>query len=366
MFQQLYKNCVQTREKRQEDRRLEMLLQQKESRSQSFDLQRILLDSPVKPAKSSGQFKSSKYAAFHEIYGIEMRLQLSEWLREIPTKFDEWVVMPCPQGQRCLVVARGGKTTMYNKAGHYCTSFFSRFPGGCNNVIFNGSLQSYNQNNGFNSKRCDCTILDCIYVSALDSFYVLDILYYGVQSLLDCDAEFRFFWLRSKFSECDGVFGLVDSINNFKPFYLIDKYEMCQEKELTHVLQTYPIWPGNRPSLAGFLFYHKKSTYVCGVTPLVCWLFPFMVPEILHLAVNCVYKLPSNYTNAANYIEYFQTKWAKRKRHWNKKCQRISNESEGLVKIESNLVIEKQEQSLETMVPPCIELEMVDVENTLL
>lgn len=39
------------------------------------------------------------------------------------------------------------------------------------------------------------------------------------------------------------------------------------------------------PQVDGLLFYHKQTHYTPGSTPLVGWLRPYMVPEILGLAV---------------------------------------------------------------------------------
>lgn len=46
-------------------------------------------------------------------------------------------------------------------------------------------------------------------------------------------------------------------------------------------MMTYPQFEGNVPTLDGLLFYHKMAHYVSGETPLVGWLFPYMVHEVL-------------------------------------------------------------------------------------
>lgn len=43
----------------------------------------------------------------------------------------------------------------------------------------------------------------------------------------------------------------------------------------------YPAFEGHCPTLDGLLFYHKKAHYVGGETPLVGWLYPYMVPEVI-------------------------------------------------------------------------------------
>jgi len=54
---------------------------------------------------------------------------------------------------------------------------------------------------GRGSNETDWTILDCIYHEADDTYYALDLLAWKGFELFDCTAEFRLFFLRSKFSE---------------------------------------------------------------------------------------------------------------------------------------------------------------------
>lgn len=44
---------------------------------------------------------------------------------------------------------------------------------------------------------------------------------------------------------------------------------------------TLPLFKNDTPILDGLLFYHKFAHYTSGVTPLVGWLYPFMVNEVL-------------------------------------------------------------------------------------
>ena len=39
----------------------------------------------------------------------------------------------------------------------------------------------------------------------------------------------------------------------------------------------------------GLLFFHKRTHYICGRTPLVGWLQPYMLPEIIGVPVPDVY-----------------------------------------------------------------------------
>ena len=57
--------------------------------------------------------------------------------------------------------------------------------------------------------------------------------------------------------------------------------------------------------LDGLLFYHKLGFYTPNVTPLVGWLKPFMIPEILGMKIPEFYAKaqPVNYVNIKEYIK---------------------------------------------------------------
>ena len=44
-------------------------------------------------------------------------------------------------------------------------------------------------------------------------------------------------------------------------------------------------FPNETLELDGLMFYHKKTAYTTGETPLVGWLKPFMVPEVLGISI---------------------------------------------------------------------------------
>lgn len=56
----------------------------------------------------------------------------------------------------------------------------------------------------------------------------------------------------------------------------------------------------------GLLFYHHEASYTGGRTPLVGWLKPYMVPEVLNIPVAAEYLLtkPVKYRTLKLYIEY--------------------------------------------------------------
>ncbi|XP_052663071.1 snurportin-1 isoform X2 [Harpia harpyja] len=164
------------------------------------------------------------------------QLMLSEWLVDVPLDLEqEWVVVVCPVGKRALVVASRGTTAAYTKSGFCVNRFPSLLPGG-------------NRHNS-TSEKVYC-ILDCIYNEAKQTYYILDVMCWRGHPVYDCQTDFRFFWLSSKIQEEEGL-GEKSRIN----------------------------------PVDGLLFYHKQTHYTPGSTPLVGWLRPYMVPEILGLAV---------------------------------------------------------------------------------
>jgi len=55
-------------------------------------------------------------------------------------------------------------------------------------------------------------------------------------------------------------------------------------------------------ALDGLLFYHQNSHYIPGTSPLVLWLKPSMLPEILNVSVPEVY-IQTNPENCANIMD---------------------------------------------------------------
>lgn len=59
------------------------------------------------------------------------------------------------------------------------------------------------------------------------------------------------------------------------------------------------------PRTDGLLFYHKETHYTSGPTPLVTWLKPYMLAEILHIETSqrIADTVPSDYATARQAIE---------------------------------------------------------------
>ncbi|XP_060230413.1 snurportin-1 isoform X3 [Meriones unguiculatus] len=164
------------------------------------------------------------------------QLMLSEWLIDVPSDLgEEWIVVVCPVGKRALIVASRGSTSAYTKSGYCVNRFSSLLPGG-------------NRKNSTTAK--DYTILDCIYSEVNQTYYVLDVMCWRGHPFYDCQTDFRFYWMHSKLPEEEGL-GEKTKIN----------------------------------PVDGLLFYHKQTHYSPGSTPLVGWLRPYMVSDILGVVV---------------------------------------------------------------------------------
>lgn len=229
-------------------------------------------------------------------------LQLSEWLCLRPDDLaTSWTMVVCPQGRRCLVVATAGRTSVYAKGGGFVRSFRSALPGDRSGT------------------HADLSMLDCVQ-TADDGMWVLDVLAWGQHDFTDCDAAFRFHWLANQCA--DAIAGADDSaaaVNRLRP---ASRAECSNDDEIAELLQRGPV---HGPPVDGLLFYHLESSYVHGSTPLVGWLYPFMVAEVLgtdgtggecwrSVRPEWMAQRPANYVDAAAYIVEFEAAMKKRRR----------------------------------------------------
>lgn len=154
------------------------------------------------------------------------------------------------------------------------------------------------------------TILDCIFSKSNNIIYILDILMYAGRDVVNCDTAFRRFWIKSKFME-DNI-RCYDASMELK---IAPDYDFSNPHSVYECFQRHPMFDDDT-KLDGFLFYHKESSYTFGETPLVLWLFPFMIDEILTMfRVNKIYMndRPLNYKNYLEYIKEFNAKQEKKK-----------------------------------------------------
>lgn len=87
-------------------------------------------------------------------------------------------------------------------------------------------------------------------------------------------AEFRFYWLKSKFEENpEMVEGRGE--DEYKFIHLPCVAACAAEIEnIMSVEQPFS------ETMDGVLFFHKEAHYTPGISPLVVWLLPYMVPEV--------------------------------------------------------------------------------------
>ncbi|XP_023678564.2 snurportin-1 [Paramormyrops kingsleyae] len=191
------------------------------------------------------------------------QLMLSEWLVDVPPELDtEWLLVLCPVGKRSLIVASKGSTAAFTKSGYCINRFPSLLPGG-------------NRHNSAMGK--DYTILDCIFSEVDRTYYILDVMCWRGHPVYDCPTEFRFYWLQSKVQESEGL----SEVGKRNPFRFVSLQSSdCSAQSIRQVLSVEYSF-----KVDGLLFYHRHTHYTPGSTPLVGWLRPYMVPDILGVEV---------------------------------------------------------------------------------
>ncbi|XP_022917925.1 snurportin-1 isoform X2 [Onthophagus taurus] len=220
---------------------------------------------------------------------FKVKLMLSEWMVDIPIDLDEsWYYKVCPKGVRNLVIAKAGVTKVYNRLNQLKGTFQTTLPGG-----------------GIETANHRITLLDCVYRNQDKTFYVLDILAWNSMSLINCSAEFRFYFLQSKFNE-EEFRGGADN----KRFKAIPHQFATRDNISVSFSDQYYLEDETPLPVDGILFYHKDSIYTPGLTPLVGWLKPYMLTEKLDVLINDLYLLtkPKSYTNLENYLKYKENK----------------------------------------------------------
>lgn len=187
---------------------------------------------------------------------------------------EKWFVKPRPRGSRCLVVAARGRTTARSaRDGSTLSTFQSGLPG--------GSARTTRGRGG----DCFC-ILDCIFtgderarkeagnVNAPSSttpsgaYHVLDIVAWNGASMYDCDAEFRFFWARTRLvEECDACEAPNPACGRDFSFVPTPWYE-CNAEGISQAYAE-SVSRAHGVEIDGLLFYHREAAYETGATPLV-------------------------------------------------------------------------------------------------
>lgn len=277
-FIDLYKNSAKLSEK-QSERRDQLLRNQKNQRNANVDSNRGI-SSLVKEIETQESSSHHSLSNLKHIF-TQHKLQRSEWFLDLPDDISEnWVIVPCPVGQRCLLIFTRNRAYLINKRGKCLLNFYVH-----------------------PSKALHGTVLDCIHVKDTKQFYILDILSYKNYDLINCDVDFRFFWIKNKIQD--------DHLQSFHDEYSIIPSTFFAVEALDNYLSFYPPFEDASWQLDGLLFFHKESHYIFGQTPLVLWLNAFMVPELFNISmIHIIYKAqkPPSYIDYKSHITEFNEK----------------------------------------------------------
>ena len=188
-----------------------------------------------------------------------IEMMMAEWLFARPDDFGSWFVVPIPKGQRCLLVQRGHQTEVFNKNHRLVRTLSTPLP--------------------------RQTILFCIFERQTSLFHIVDLLMWNGQDY-------------STQVECQCRFFVLASLEG--------------DRRLAEQFRVLPRWPVEQLDALpacddGYLFYHPLGFYQPGDSPLVCWLQPFLVDEILQMKLTFQCEKPLNYKGAENYMLNEQT-----------------------------------------------------------
>jgi snurportin-1 len=264
----------------QNERRRQALARQKEKRDEivcQLRLTSLLTDQTNDENKPQWPPRARRR---HASQASPIGLMLAEWLFTPPDDMPSWFVVPCPRGQRCLVVAQSHRTQVYGKHGHLVRTMFSHLP-----------KQS---------------VLYCIYDVRSSIYHVLDIIMWNGQDYsTQIECQCRFFVLTSLAGDCR----LNEQFQILPRVKLDEQTELCSAED-------------------GYLFYHPLGFYEAGYSPLVCWLKPFMTEEILGMRVSSPTDKPDGYTTAQAYMFEEQTHRKEQNRSSARKSHKTNNEEE--------------------------------------
>lgn len=272
-----------------QERRLRFLAEQKEKRHQITDKNREQFDQFINVLDDVGTDEMECDSLQNQRKQFKFELMETDWFLDIPDDLeDNWFFKCAPAGFRVLLVFHKKFTVCYDNKGHIVfKKFKSHVSGGeCLNTL-NGT-----------------TILDCIYNKGTRTLFIFDCLCWNNMSMIDSEAEFRFFWLKSKFTEDIQL----SHWNNMR-FVLMDCIP-AQRSLIQNAMFDCLKIDENRYFYDGIVFYHKKSHYSFGKTPLSGWLASYMLTEILHIDVppEHLFKKPKDYTNVHEYMQNLKTK----------------------------------------------------------
>ena len=197
-------------------------------------------------------------------------LMLAEWAQSIPDNLEEeWVFKMCPQGDRCLLIAQDGITSIYDRDGKYQSQFLSLIPGGSPSPSPEVDQSS------------NWSMLDVIFSGG--AFYILDLLVWrGVDYRNQTTAKRleifeQIYW-------CNQELKIVTLTNAYRFLYL----SWFPAERM--VLQSFLGGP-NIPfsgRLDGMLFYRRSMIYLPGRQSQFLWTKSFMAGDIFKIKINTI------------------------------------------------------------------------------
>ncbi|CAG9313018.1 unnamed protein product [Blepharisma stoltei] len=147
-----------------------------------------------------------------------------------------FLVMPRPLGEKCLLVTKNGRTYLYGYSGFLIMHFQSFFP--------------------VDDLDDDFIILDCIFNQDSNTIFIQDIQLWERQNLCDIKAEDRLTYLKTKLEEID------TSTNRTNYQFQRLPWVSANNEGLSWVY--FSQWPFPRD---GITFYNKSGSYVHGLNP---------------------------------------------------------------------------------------------------
>ncbi|GMT16820.1 hypothetical protein PFISCL1PPCAC_8117, partial [Pristionchus fissidentatus] len=270
-----FKNAAKASEQ-QARRRVEALDRQRSAREDKLDRIRKIVE--IEEEEENDSMTSEETRRLYD-----GALMTSEWLIDIPDELTHsWMSVMIPVGKRSLVVANRGVTKVYNKGGRLLRSVDTRLPGG-------------GRGGPGRAKGHSC-MLDCIVNLDKLQFFILDVIQWNDMTFYESPFDLRRFYLNSRMEENMQL-----------------SHTTAKSRATFHVLPSCVATPESISTMMntsvdftvdGVLFYHPEVLYTPGQSPLVGWLKPWMLPEILNVTV------PEKFFSAApssarKYIEQF-------------------------------------------------------------
>jgi len=174
-----------------------------------------------------------------------------------PDDLSSWFIIPCPRGRRCILAVQSHRTLVFGKNNNLMWTLSTRLP-----------------------KQ---TILFCIYDKRSSIYHIVDIIMWNGQDYsTQVECQCRFFVLTSLIGD-----PRLNQHFQILPRWILGEKQIFNQEDISE---------------DGYLFYHPMGFYESGYSPLVCWLKPFMIEEILGININGLIEKPDGYITARDFM----------------------------------------------------------------